>query len=165
MILREIKTLHAYNAWADNRIFDVLDTLPEEAYHKDLKSSHGGIHGTMVHLVGAEKIWLERWQGVTRPFLSENPPRSLEELREIWEKVGYETARWLGRMTGKKLNEKFSMKTLKGEVIKHRYWEAFQHLVNHSSYHRGQVVTMLRQIGEKPPRTDLILFYRETGRR
>jgi len=164
MTLLEIKILHAYNSWADHRILETLAALPEEQYRQDMKGSHGGIHTTLVHLVGAEKIWLERFQGNPRPFLSENPPASLQEVKSIWEKVGFETAQWLGTASDKKLQETFTMKTSKGETLTHVYWQAFQHLVNHSSYHRGQIVTYLRQLGVKPPTTDMILFYRETAK-
>lgn len=164
MTLQEIKTLHAYNSWADNRIFEALAQLPEEQYLRDMKGSHGGIHTTLVHLVGGQKIWLERFHGAPQPFLSENPPKSLTELKGIWEKVGYDTAKWLGAMTDKKLQDTFTMKTSKGDTYTHLYWKAFQHVVNHSTYHRGQIVTMLRQLGVKPPTTDLILFYRETAK-
>ena len=164
MTLTEAKLFHAYNSWANNRIFDALAGLPEDQYLKEMKSSHGGIHGTMVHLVGAEKVWLERFHGAAQPFLSLSPPSSLTDLRSIWEKSGYDMAQWLGTMTDKKLTETFTMKTLKGDTFTHMFAHAFQHLMNHSTYHRGQVVTMLRQLGVKPPGTDLIQFYRETGK-
>ncbi len=163
MTLQEIKTLHAYNSWGDNLIFDALEAIPEDQYKADMKSSHGGLHGTMTHIVGAEKLWLERWQGAPQPPLA--PPASHAELKKIWEKVGYDTAKWLSTMTDKRLNETFTMKTLAGDAFTHIFWQAFQHLVNHSSYHRGQIITMLRQIGTKPPTTDLIRFYRETVKR
>ena len=164
MTLEEAKLLHAYDSWANNRIFDALAGLPTDQYLKGMDSSHGGIHGTMVHLVGAEKVWLERFHGAAQPFLSENPPASLADLRSIWEKNGYEMAKWLGTMTDKKLTDTFTMKTLKGDTFTHAFTRAFQHLMNHSTYHRGQVVTMLRQLDVKPPGTDLIQFYRETGK-
>ena len=165
MTLSELKLLHAYNSWANNRIFDTLAQTPSDKYMQDMKSSHGGIHGTLVHTVGAEKVWLERFMGEPQPFLSQNPPKSLQELKEIWVKVGFDTAKWLGTMSDKKLQDTFTMKTLKGDTFTHVFWQAFQHVVNHSSYHRGQIITMLRQLGEKPVSTDLILFYRETGSR
>ena len=164
MTLSELKLLHAYNSWAANRIFVALATIPTDKYMQDLKSSHGGIHGTLVHTVGAEKVWLERFQGAPQEFLSKNPPKSLAELKTVWEKVGYDTAKWLSSMSDKKLGETFTMKTPKGDTFTHVFWQAFQHVVNHSSYHRGQIITMLRQLGEKPVSTDLIQFYRETGK-
>lgn len=164
MTLHEIKILHAYNAWANNRIFDALAALTPEQYMTDMKGSHGGIHPTLVHMVGAEKVWLERFRGSAQPFLSENPPKSLAELKTVWEKVGFDAAKWLGTMTDKKLGETFTMKTVKGDTFTHLFWQAFQHVVNHSTYHRGQIITMMRQLGVKPPTTDLIVFYRETAR-
>ncbi len=161
MTLQEIKTLHAYNAWANNRVFGNVENLPAEQYMKDMKSSHGGIHGTLTHLVGTEKIWLERFTGNVQPFLKATEIPNVAELKKAWERTGYETAKWLGMMSDKKLNEIFEMKTLKGDVYKHIYWQAFQHVVNHSSYHRGQIITMLRQIDAQPISTDLIQFYRE----
>ena len=164
MTLSELKLLHAYNSWADNRIFEALAQLSPEQYTQDMKGSHGGIQSTLVHLVGAEKVWLERFQGDAQPFLSEHTPGSLADLKGIWEKVGYDTATWLNSMNDKKLQEAFTMKNLKGETFTHVYWQAFQHVVNHSTYHRGQIITMLRQLGVKPPGTDLIMFYRGTAK-
>ncbi|MBI4535859.1 MAG: DinB family protein [Ignavibacteriae bacterium] len=164
MTLQEIKLLHAYNSWANNRIFDAASLLPTEQYMQDMKSSHGGIHGTLVHIVGAEKIWLERFLGAPQPFLTQNPPPSLAELKTVWEKVGFDTAKWIGTMSDRELQETFTMKTQKGDTYTHVFWQAFQHLINHSSYHRGQIITMMRQHGVKPPSTDLILFYRETAK-
>ncbi len=165
MTLQELKTLHAYNSWANNRIFEALAGIPADQYLQDMKSSHGGIHGTFVHTIGAEKIWLERFLGAPQPFLTQDGIKSLADLKVIWEKVGYDTAKWLGTMSDKKLQETFTMKTLKGDTFVHIFWQAFQHVVNHSSYHRGQIITMLRQLGQKPVSTDLILFYRETAKK
>ncbi|MBX2991111.1 MAG: DinB family protein [Bacteroidetes bacterium] len=161
MTLLEIKTLHAYNAWASNQIFDVLATMPTGQYMQDMKASHGSIHNTLVHMVGAEKVWLERFQGAAQPFLSENPPPSLAEVKTIWGKTGFDTAKWLGAQSDKSLQGTFTMKTAKGDSYTHVFWQTFQHVVNHSTYHRGQIITMMRQHGVKPPSTDLIRFYRE----
>lgn len=164
MTLQEAKTLHAYNSWANNRIFNAVEQLPAEQYLKDMKSSHGGIHGTLVHMVGAEKVWVERFNANPQPFLKATEIHNAAELYKIWEKAGYETAKWLGVMNDKKLHQKFEAKALSGNVFSQTYWQAFQHMINHSSYHRGQVVTMLRQLDAKPVSTDLILFYRETNK-
>jgi uncharacterized damage-inducible protein DinB len=166
MTLSELRFLHAYNAWATNRLFDTLKAMPEEQYRQDMKGSHGGIHGTLVHMVGAEKIWLERWKGgPTEPFLKADMVTTLSEVMRLWEKIGHDTAQWLGGMNDRKLEETFTMKTIKGETFTHIYWQAFQHLINHSTYHRGQVITMMRQLGTTPPATDLIVFYRETAKK
>ena len=166
MTLSELRFLHAYNAWANNRLFDALEAMSADQYRQDMKASHGSIHNTLVHMVGAEKIWLERWKGLpTEPFLKSDDVASLSGLKSLWEEIGHDTAQWLGGMNDKKLQETFAMKTLKGETFTHQYWQAFQHLINHSTFHRGQVITMMRQLGVKPPATDLIIFYRETAKK
>jgi uncharacterized damage-inducible protein DinB len=165
MTLQELKLLHAFNSWATNRIFNACETMSSEDYHRDLKASHKSIHLTMVHMVGAEKIWLARWLGTPdQSFLSEKEAPDLATLRALWEKTGFETAQFLGTMSDKKLLGTFTMKTLKGEQVTHTYWQAFQHVVDHSTYHRGQVVAMMRQLGTPPPSTGLITFYRETAK-
>jgi uncharacterized damage-inducible protein DinB len=165
MTLQEVKLLHAFNAWATERIFNALSPLSQEQLTADMKASHGSIHGTLSHMVAAEKIWLSRWVGKPQQKLmapAEAP--TLSELKAVWENVGFETARWLGTMTDKKLQDRFSMTTSTGETFTHVFWQAFQHVVDHSTYHRGQIITLLRQSGIRPPSTGLIAFYRETGK-
>jgi uncharacterized damage-inducible protein DinB len=165
MTLQEMKLLHAYNSWASNRIFDAVAQLTREQYMQDMKASHRNIHGTLTHMVGAEKIWLSRWTGSpdAKLITPEEVP-SLPELKALWEKVGFEMAEFLGTMTDKKLAGTFTMTTSKGGPFTHVYWQAIQHVVDHSTYHRGQVVVMMRQLGVKPPGTGLITFYREAGK-
>jgi uncharacterized damage-inducible protein DinB len=166
MTLQEIRLLHAYNAWATNKLFDALAPCSAEETTTDMKSSHGSILGTMTHLVGAEKIWLARWVGTPgATMLKQSEVPTLTDLRKVWETTGYETARWLGSMTDKKLLDTFSMASAKGEIFTHVYWQAIQHVVDHSTYHRGQVITLMRQIGKVPPSTGLITFYRESWKK
>src|SRR5256885_10163107 len=61
------RELFAYNAGANRRVFTALRALPPEQYFRDLKSSHGGIHGTLCHIVWAEQLWLYRWLGKPNP--------------------------------------------------------------------------------------------------
>src|SRR5438067_11914004 len=67
MTLAEMRELFAYNAWANRRFFAALEPLPAESYFRDLKSSHGGLHGTLCHIVWAEQLWLNRWPGKANP--------------------------------------------------------------------------------------------------
>jgi uncharacterized damage-inducible protein DinB len=165
MTFMELKLLHAFNAWASNRVFDAVGQMPEAEVTRDMKTSHGSIHATLVHMVGAEKMWLSRWLGTPdRSFLSTAEVPTLADVRAGWERVGFETARFIGTMNDRKLQETFTMTTAKGESFVHTYGQAFQHVVDHGTYHRGQVVAMMRQLGVVPPSTGLIIFYRETTR-
>ncbi len=162
---QEVKQLFAYNAWATNRLFDALGSMPEEQLTNDMQSSHHSILETMVHIVGAERIWHARWIGAAEQqalTLADAP--TLKALKELWTKVGFETAKFLGELTDKKLLEIFEMKTLKGDVFKHIYWQAMMHLLTHSAFHRGQVITMMRQQGVVPPTTGMTVFFREVAK-
>ena len=166
MTLQEARQLHAFNSWANNKIFDALAKLSTEQYMRDMKASHGSIHGTLLHMVGAERIWVSRLLGAPEPdLLTVTEAPTLQAVRSIWENTGYETAMFLGRMTDKSLQETFAAKSPKGDTYTHMYWQVLQHIVDHSTYHRGQIITMMRQLGAAPPTTGLIVFYRETATR
>ncbi len=165
MTQQEMKLLFAYNAWSLNRVFEAAAALPADQLMKDMHGSHGSIFGTLVHIVGAEKLWLERWKGIPNPALMKpGEVPTLDKLRDTWNTVGYEVAHFIAGMTDRKLQEVFEMKTTDGQPYKHIYWQAMLHMVDHSSFHRGQVVTMMRQQGVKPPLTGMINFWRETAK-
>ena len=163
MTLQEIKTLVAYSAWATNRIFEALEALSPEETMRDMKSSHGSIHGTLTHLVGAEKIWLSRMSGTPdKATIKPTDVPTVADVKTTWEQTGFALAKFLGLQTDKKLEDTFGFLTLTGEQFTYRYGEALQHVVNHSTFHRGQVVALMRQMGHKPPDTGLTIFIRET---
>jgi uncharacterized damage-inducible protein DinB len=174
MTQQEIKVLVAYNRWASQRFFDVLSRLPAELYAREMKSSHGGIHGTLAHIVDAERHWLTRWlrsretttfaSSEVASLLAPDQLASLSDLRVCGEKTGGEMARFLETLTDQTLQEAVTTTNAQGGTIIATYWQMIQHVVNHSSYHRGQIVTMLRQLGVQPPSTGLMRFYLETGK-
>lgn len=159
--LNEVLELFAYNAWANRTIFDAVERLRDEQYFRDLKSSHGGVHGTLAHIVWAEHLWLNRWLVRPNPAVPQGRDlRSLGEVRVRWEEVEADRGRWLAELTDARLEETRAVKPSSGGEYVHTFRQMFGHLISHSSYHRGQVVTLLRQLGAKPPSTDLILYYR-----
>ncbi len=165
MTQQEIKLLFAYNAWALNRVFEAVAALPAEQLTRDMHSSHESIHGTLAHIVASEKVWLERWAGTPGPvFMKAAEVPTLDKLREVWNTVGFETAKLVAGMTDRKLQEVFEMKTSDGQPHKHIYWQSMLHMVDHSTFHRGQVIAMMRQQGVKPPPTGMIGFFRETAK-
>jgi uncharacterized damage-inducible protein DinB len=165
MNVQQVKLLHAYNAWANNRILEALAGVPEQEYVQNMKSSHGSIHGTMVHIVAAEKLWQSRWSGTPgERLLSTDDVPTLASLSSLWEEVGRGTARFIGTMTDRKLAETLRVESIAAGPITLTYWQSLQHLVDHSSYHRGQIVGMLRQLGFTPPTTSMLLFLRDAGK-
>lgn len=162
MTLDEIKALFDYDRWATGKILDVLEGIPEDVYLKNPGSSHGGIHGTLLHLIGACDVWLRRWHGETptRQWKEEDFA-SYSVLREQWDSYQAKLADFLKDLSDERLNAPHSYKDMKGNPYSTVLWKQMQHLVNHGSYHRGQIVTLLRILGMKAPTTDLIYYYRE----
>ena len=162
--MNELLDLFAYNGWANRIIFDAVAKLPDEQYFRDLKSSYGGIHGTLCHIVWAEQLWLHRWLKLPNPAVSQGTDlKSLQDVRERWEAVDRERDAFVSGMTDTQLEETRLVKPSSGGEFVHTFRQMFRHFINHSSYHRGQIVTFLRQLGTAPPSTDLILYYRRRG--
>lgn len=162
MTLNDIHLLFEYNYWAKARIMSVVERLTEEQFTKNLGSSHSGIHGTLVHIVGAEHIWLSRWIGKSEFKLldpKDYPTRAI--MQEKWDEVEQRMGEFVGSLTETDLSNVVTYRTTEGKQFSNPLWQMMQHMVNHSTYHRGQVVTMLRQLGVRPIGTDLITFYRE----
>jgi uncharacterized damage-inducible protein DinB len=161
MNLNDIRTLFAFDQWATDRILDIVATVPEDQYVKNMNSSHGGVRGTLIHYYGAEWIWLERWKGTSpTTLIKEEDIPTFPQLREKWAALRQELNQFVNTLTEEKLQSSLTYKDLKGNQYTQPLWQQMQHLINHSTYHRGQVVTMLRQVGVKPVSTDLIMYYR-----
>jgi uncharacterized damage-inducible protein DinB len=157
-----VQELFAYNAWANRALFDALVLLPAEAYFRDLRSSHGGIHGTLCHIVWVEQLYLTRWLGRPNPATPQGRDlASLALARTRWEEIEGERAAWLAHLRAPRLDDVITVQPTTGGEYRHSFAEMFRHVVDHSSYHRGQIITLLRQLGVKPPSIGMILFFRE----
>src|SRR5206468_8811497 len=140
MDLAEARALFAYNAWANRRVFTALRALPPDQYLRDLKSSHGGIHGTLCHIVWAEQLWLTRWLGTPNPAVKQGKDLvSLAEVRARWEDVERERGRFLDGLTEARLEETLTIQPTMGGAYVHSYLQTLQPVVGHSSYPRGQI--------------------------
>ncbi|HUL02448.1 MAG TPA: DinB family protein [Gemmatimonadales bacterium] len=162
MNVTEVKESFAYNAWANRRLFDALGALPAEQYQRDLKSSFGSIHGTVCHIVWAEQLWLTRWLGKPAPGVAQGKDLAgLADARARWDGLEAERVAFLGAFPDARLSDTITIQPTGGGAYAHTFRQMFLHVVDHSSYHRGQVITMLRQLGVKPPSTGMMGFFRE----
>jgi uncharacterized damage-inducible protein DinB len=159
--LQEITQLVTFNRWANRCFFEALSQLPAEQFRQDMRSSHGGIQGTLAHIIEAERGWLSRWQGKTETGTAViSQMRSVAELRAFWEGVCDEMDQFLAVLDDHSLQETLSTTARSGSHTA-SYGQMIQHVIDHSTYHRGQIVTMLRQLGVTPPSTGLMRFYRD----
>ena len=157
-----MRLLYDYNAWANRRQMNAAAALTPEQFTKPLGSSFSSVRDTLAHICGAEWIWLERFQGRSPALLPDTTQfNDVASLQVHWNELEDRLLRFVREIKQVDLDRVFEYKTLKFGVYKNPLWQSMQHLVNHGTYHRGQVTTMLRQHGAQPVLTDLMHFYRE----
>jgi uncharacterized damage-inducible protein DinB len=159
MDLETIRELYGYNRWANARSLQAASTVSPADFTKEVGGSFASLRGTLAHVYGAEWIWLERWRGTSPrklPFALDFP--DVETIRSRWKDVEREQQQFLDRLDDGGLREVVSYVNLKGETFAYPLGRMLQHVVNHSTYHRGQVATILRQLKATPLSTDLLLY-------
>lgn len=162
MNLDDFRLLYDFNSWANHRALDACAALSDEQFTKDMGNSFRSVRDTLFHICGAEWIWLERWHGRSPgaiPSAADYP--NLEAVRRRWAEVERDLLDYVASLTPEDLQRVVNFKTIAGAAYSIPLWQCLQHLANHGTYHRGQITTMLRQLGAKPVGTDMIGFYRE----
>jgi uncharacterized damage-inducible protein DinB len=161
-----LERLLEYTVWANHRAMRAAATLSVAEFKRDVGGSHGGVRGTLAHILASEWIWLERWKGVspTKPPFDEGEFKDIVALRERWRVVEDHRASWFGGVKPDDVKKAIRYKSLAGQAFEAPLWQLVQHVANHSTYHRGQVVAFLRQLGAKPLATDLVVWDRKAGK-
>jgi len=166
MNLSDIRHLFDYTEWANELALKAAAELPDEDLRRDFKISHRSIFATLLHMAGAEWIWLERWHGRS-PVAKEawslwttDSCADLLILNQRWREVIERRAKFISELEEPVLAAELSFKLLSGDPNSLRLVDQMQHVVNHATLHRGQVVGMIRQLGIAPPATDLLFYLR-----
>ncbi|MCO6498485.1 MAG: hypothetical protein J5I50_12580 [Chitinophagaceae bacterium] len=158
--------LAAYRKWANKLVIERLRELPEEVITKDMGDSFGGIQNTLFHLLESDYIWWDRVhlkEIITAPsaeFKTDFKQLSAEVLRSADSWVGF-----IEEASENRLQHVFEYRNSKREACKQPLYEVLLHLMNHQTYHYGQIITILRLQGvDKLPATDFIRFVRSSKR-
>jgi len=160
--IHEIRTLFAFNRWANDRILDAVRPLNINEFTRDLRTSHVSVRGTLVHMLWSEWVWFRRWEGESPLILfSDDDYEDVEAIASQWSDLDAERERFLAALDDNGLGRVFGYENRQGEHWEYPLVSSMQHVVNHSSYHRGQIVTLLRQLGKTPPTTDFLVFFDE----
>ena len=166
MNLSDIRHLFDYTEWANDLAMAAADKLTDSDLRCDVGISHKSIFGTLLHMAGAEWIWLERWNG-NSPLKVEawalwttESCSDLVELNKRWRDVVDRRARYISELDESRLAAELPFKLLSGDPSSMRLVDQMQHVANHATLHRGQVVGMIRQLGIDPPSTDLLFYLR-----
>ena len=161
----ELCLLVDFHYWARDRMLEALEPLTPDQFTRDLANSFRSIRDTVVHIYSAEWVWLTRWMGHSpTAALSTAEFPDLATIRTAWKELEPKVRSFLEGNDTDDLSRRIEYRLINGQPGASIFWQMLQHVVNHASYHRGQVTTMLRQLGLTPPRsTDMIAFYREQG--
>jgi uncharacterized damage-inducible protein DinB len=151
-------SLIAYMRWADRTLLAPCAELTPAQYTLELGGSFPTLQATIAHVAGAAKLWslrLSQHPAPALPAIGDIPDvptavARLEEAYAVFERIAPEWQREPDTI--------FHFRNLAGVDKAVVRWQVFRHIVNHGTYHRGQVANMLRQLGVKPPGTDLLYW-------
>src|ERR1043166_9291638 len=153
MNLPDIRHLFDYTEWANGLALSAAAELSDEDLRRDFNISHRSIFGTLLHMAGAEWIWLERWDGrlpaeaETWAECTTDSCAGLSTFTERWNSVSKSRNEYLSELDESRLSSELHFKLLSGDASSMRLIHQMQHVVNHATMHPGQVVGMIRQRG------------------
>lgn len=138
-----------YNYWADSKVIEWLQLIDDQQWDQVIASSFSSIRGTAVHIVSAEKYWVDHWTHTPEPkFFSMEFKGTKNELIEIWKRSSADFSTCVERYPVADHSLAISFKYPKsGGIGQMAFWQTVVHAINHSTYHRGQLVTLFRQAG------------------
>jgi uncharacterized damage-inducible protein DinB len=162
----EFRELIAFMRWADERMLDATAKLSPEQFTRDMGNSFPSIRDTLVHVTSADWVWLSRLHGESPTAMPEAwKAYDHAQLRTQWQRVLLGLEEFVADLRESDLDRVLDYRRVNGQPGSSTIGQILRHVVNHATYHRGQVTTMLRQLGASAPTTDLIEFYRLEGLR
>jgi uncharacterized damage-inducible protein DinB len=152
-----------YNIWANNVVRSWYDQVTDEQYDRSVISSFSSLSATALHIASAETVWVERLKKVPSPaWLQSSFKGSKKELLDIWSTASQNIRSFIGDFDESMMQANLHFRRLNGDPYEMPYHELFAHIFNHSSYHRGQIVTMMRQVGfTDVSALDMLVFFRK----
>lgn len=157
MNIKEVETFFAYDLWANRRLLAAAALVPAEAFTRELGASFGSLRGTLLHILWGEKRWLHFWtSGTILPDALLDDFPNAGAVGDAWTQLERARTAFLSELTDGRLDAPILVHDRQFQL-----GELIQHVVNHSTYHRGQVALLLRQLGHVPPATDYRVFLSE----
>ena len=155
----DIAKLFAYSRWASELTLASVAELDSSQFVQTVGGSFGSVHGTLVHLYGADWVWLERWQGRSpRALPTGQDASTLDAIARMWREVQQKQMDFVEALAPERMARPLSYVNFKGETFSYPLGETLVHVANHGTYHRGQVATLLRQLGKTPASTDYLRY-------
>ncbi len=156
---QDILTLYQYNQWANAKILNAAAQVTQEQCLAQAAFPHGGLRGTLVHIMFAEWIWRNRWEGTSFAYrLKPEEFPTLETLCTRWKEEEKKLMEFVHRLTDEKLNGTISYTNTSGKPFTRILWHMMAHVVNHGTQHRAEAAALLTEFGRSPGDIDLIYF-------
>ena len=158
----DLRQLVDYNYWARDRVLGAVAALTAEQFTRPLGSSFSSVRDTLVHAHSAEWVWHQRCVGQSpaKALAPEDVP-DLATLTAAWRDTEVQWRGYAGGLDAEGHLREIEYRQFNGQPARSPLWAIVQHVVNHGTYHRGQVTTLLRQLGAKGVGSDLIVYFRE----
>jgi uncharacterized damage-inducible protein DinB len=166
MTKEDIQLLYEYDRWANNRVLQAVSALSAEQFTRDLGGSFRSVRDTLVHIIGGEWGWLAYWKEPSHnsAFSAELRkrrdalfnPEAFPDVAAVqlkWVEIEKEQIEFANRLTNESLGKMLPFRTTQIRLA-----HLMQHLANHSTYHRGQIALMMRQLDAEPLATDFHVF-------
>ena len=154
--------LYDYHHWASDRVLGAFAAVSVEQLDKPWGGSFGTGRALLRHVVGVERLWLERWMGHSLKALPDFPATiSGATFLAEWKTVKADQRLYLDELTRAQIATDLNYVNIKGERWTYQFADVLQHVVNHGTYHRGQLVNLLRDLALPAPSTDYLLFVEE----
>ena len=167
----DVLLLFAYDRWANRRILQAVSALTAEEFTRDPGGGFRSVRDTIVHIVGGEWGWIaffkepshkttflaDLWTRHDTLFTAKAFP-DLAAVQSKWAEVERDQAEFANSVTNASLEKTFPFHATQISLA-----HLMQHLVNHSTYHRGQIALLLRQLGAEPVATDFHVFLEEAS--
>jgi uncharacterized damage-inducible protein DinB len=159
MTTEYILNLYQFNAWANKRILDTASQISPEQMQAETNPSFGSVHNTLVHIMSAQWLWLNRWRGVSlNAFLDPKTFPDLKSIRSRWDEIERETSSFVLTCTEEKLAQIVSYTNFRGEIHGYMLWQEMLHQVNHATQHRSEVALILTGWNYSPGGMDFLNF-------
>jgi uncharacterized damage-inducible protein DinB len=152
----------SYNRWANLRLIETSVELDTKRFMQRVESSFPSVQKTWIHIIWAEELWYERWN--SRSFITEYSSDdfpTVESIRNKIEVLSANQLQYIKILKPEDAEKKISYENIKGEKWEYSLSQMVHHMFVHSVYHRGQIVTMLRQLGLQPPGLDYLVYVDE----
>lgn len=160
-MINHIHAMSSYNLWINRKLYEICSKFPDEERKRDAGAFFKSIHGTLNHLLLTDRVWMGRFTGNPASYksLDEELYSDFNRLREAREKEDQNIISWITSLKDTDLsNDLAYMSMVSPQPRKYPLWFALSHFFNHQTHHRGQITTLINQMGIDPGITDLLML-------